>query len=139
MNRVIPFAEMLEAFEFASFGQPGESEAYLCLDTGVFHYHSDYGDEEPLPDDIESDRYIVIPHRNDLDLGKPLVLRFAAEVVPEAETQIRKMFTRAGAYRRFRALLEDRGKLQQWYDYEEAAKAEALRAWCADNAIAIDG
>ena len=139
MNRAIPFAEMLEAFEFASFGQPGESEAYLRKDTGTFHYHSEHGDEEPLPSDIESERYIAIPHKNDLNLGKTLALRFAAEVMPDDETEIRAIFSRSGAYARFRDLLENRGTIQQWYDFEEKAKAEALRAWCSDNAIAIDG
>lgn len=130
---------MLEAFEFASSGQPGESAAYLCKDTGTFHYQSEYGEEEPLPDDIESERYVAIPHKNDLDLGKSLVLRFAAEVMPDDERKIREIFSRPGAYARFKDLLENRGTLQRWYDFEEKAKGEALRAWCNTNAIAIDG
>lgn len=130
---------MLDAFEFASFGHPGESEAYLCRDTGTFHYHSDYGDHEPLPDDIESERYVVLPHKNDLDLGRRLVLRFAAEVMPDDEPKIQEIFRRPGAYARFKVLLERRGALQQWYTYEDEAKREALRAWCADKEIEIDG
>lgn len=139
MSRAIPFAEMLEAFEFASLGQPGESAAYLCKDAGTFHFHSEYGDEEPLPDDTESERYIAIPHKNDLDLGKRLVLRFAAEVMPDDERKIHEIFSRPGAYARFRDLLENRGTLKQWYAFEEKAKGEALRAWCAEHAVEIDG
>lgn len=36
---------------------------------------SDLEDEENLPDDLKtSDRYLAVPHRNDLDLGRRLVL-----------------------------------------------------------------
>jgi hypothetical protein len=68
----VKFDDLLEAFEFVSADQPMENEAYLCVETGVIHYHSEFGDEEedPLPDDIEdSAKYIAIPHKNDLDLA----------------------------------------------------------------------
>ena len=32
-----------------------------------------YGGDEELPDDIEDEKYIAIPHKKELDLGKPLV------------------------------------------------------------------
>jgi hypothetical protein len=69
---VAKFDALIEAFEFASFGQPGEHEAYLCVETGQVYWHSEYGDdEEPLPDDIENaEKYIAIPHKNELGLGR---------------------------------------------------------------------
>jgi hypothetical protein len=39
------FDELLQAFEFVSSGQPMEHEAYLCVTTGVIHYHTDNGIE----------------------------------------------------------------------------------------------
>jgi len=132
---------LLEAFEFISFGQPTEHEAYFCTKTGVIYYHSAYGDnEEPLPDDIDdSEKYIAIPHKNDLGLGKRLVLKFAAEFVPEALDEVQEIFRRSGAYARFKDLLEQRGMLQQWYEFEARAQKEALREWCEDSGIDIDG
>lgn len=138
---VAKFDTLLEAFEFVSFGQPTEHEAYLCTKTGAIHCHSTYGDnEEPLPDDIEdSEKYIAIPHKNDLDLGKNLVLKFARESLPDALGEVQEIFGRSGAYARFKDLLEHRGMLQQWYEYEAKARQEALREWCEDSGIEIGG
>ncbi len=138
---IVKFDALLEAFEFVSFGRPMEHEAYLCTETGVIHYYSEYGDnEEPLPDDVEdSEKYIAIPHKNDLDLGKRLVLKFAGEFLPDALGKVQEIFRRSGAYARFKDLLEHRGMSQQWYEYEAKAQKEALREWCEDNGIEIDG
>ncbi len=135
----VKFAEIRDAFDFVSFGQLGEHEAYLCVKTGAIYWRSEYcDDEEPLPEDIEdSSRYIAIPHKNDLDLGKALVLRFAEKHLPESYDTVQAIFSRSGAYARFKDLLDSRGVLQQWYGYEEAAIEEALRRWCEDNDIEI--
>ncbi len=142
MTRVaVKFDALLDAFEFVSAGQLMEHEAYLCVGTGVIHYHSEFGDdEEPLPDDIEdSEKYIAIPHKNDLDLGKRLALRFADEFLPEVVEEVYDIFRHRGAYGRFKNLLEGRAMLQQWYEYEEKSRKEALREWCEDSGIEIHG
>jgi hypothetical protein len=133
--------DLLEALEFVSAGQPSESEAYLCIETGVIHYQSDFGDpNDALPEDIEdSDKYVAIPHKQDLDLGRRLVLRFAEEQLPEALDDVYEIFRRKGAYSRFKDLLERRSRLQQWYEYEENRKKEALRQWCEDHGIPVEG
>jgi hypothetical protein len=84
----VKFDEIQIAFEFASFGSPGESEAFLCRRTGKVYLRSDYlGDMDELdqiPDDIDdSEKYIQIPHKRELDLGKPLVFEFASEFLPD--------------------------------------------------------
>lgn len=137
----VRFDDLLEAFEFVSAGQPFEHEAYLCIETGVIHYHSEFGDlDEALPEDVEgSERYIQIPHKNDLDLGRRLVLGFAEAELAEDLDDIYDMFRHKGAYSRFKGLLERRSKLQQWYEYEESRKREALREWCQENGVEIHG
>ena len=64
------FLEILDAFEFVSFGQLMEHEAYMCLETGEIYWYSGYiDDEKPLPEDIDdTGKYISIPHKNDLAL-----------------------------------------------------------------------
>ena len=100
-----------------------ESSGYVSLDTGDIHWKSEFeaiGDE--VPDVLESsDRYIAVPHKNDLDLGRSLALRFAAHVLPEYRERVRGFFERKGAYSRFKQLLEATGALEQWYTFEEAA------------------
>ena len=135
------FQEVLEALEFVSAGQPMENEAYLSKDTGAIHWHSEHGDNfEELPSDIdEIGKYLAIPHKNDLGLGKRLALRFAEESVPGDFGTVREMFSHRGAYARFKGLLEERGMLNQWYEYEAAAQKAALLQWCEANGIEIDG
>jgi hypothetical protein len=48
-----------------------------------------------------------------------------------------EIFRRKGAYSRFKDLVERRGKLQQWYEYEENRKKEALRLWSIERGIQI--
>ena len=62
--------ELRTAFEFVSFGAPLEPSSYICVDTGKIYCHSvsvGLEEEEDLPEDLEtSDRYIAVPHKNDL-------------------------------------------------------------------------
>ena len=136
-DTTVKFQDILDAFEFVSCGQPYEHEAFLCTTTGKIHFHSELADdEEPLADDIdESGKYIPIPHKNDLDLGEPLAIQFAGEAMPEAIGEVQGIFSRPGAYARFKAMLEYRGKLEHWYEYEKRAREQALRRWCKDNGI----
>ena len=63
---------------------------------------------DELPDDIDdNEHYIVIPDKRDLGLGKPLVLEFAREFLPGDFDEVRYIFSRRGAYAKFRALLID--------------------------------
>jgi hypothetical protein len=58
----------------------GENEAYLDRQSGKIYWHSEFGDnDEELPDNIDDEKYISIPDKRGLDLGKPLVLDFARE------------------------------------------------------------
>lgn len=84
-------------------------------------------------------KYIAIPHKNDLELGKRLVLRFADEFLPDVLDEVYDIFRRRGAYGRFKNLLERRGMLSQWYEYEEKSQKEALRRWCEDSEIELHG
>ncbi len=34
---VIKYSDLRDAFDFVSFGTPFESNAFLCVDTGVIH------------------------------------------------------------------------------------------------------
>ncbi|MBV8105015.1 MAG: hypothetical protein JO223_10410 [Hyphomicrobiales bacterium] len=91
------------------------------------------------PDDIDSDDYIAVPGPRDLDLGSRLVMRFADDVMSDHADEIATIFSRKGAYGRFKDFLVRHGALDQWYEYEAAAREKALRAWCADNGLEVEG
>jgi hypothetical protein len=139
VRAAVPFDTLLEAFEFVSFGPPEEHQAYVCLETGKIYWHSELGDnEEELPEDIDNaEKYVAIPHKNDLDLGKNLAIEFVEEVLPAATHEVERMFSRRGAYSNFKNLLERRGLLARWYEYEATAQEKAVREWCADQGIEI--
>lgn len=107
-------------------------------ETGALHYAStlEILDEE-LPEDIDDERYIEIPHKHELDLGTAMVEDFARRFLPRDYDEVRSIFRRKGAYGRFKVPLQRRGALEQWYDFENKAEEAALRAWCAGNGIEL--
>ncbi|WP_343674148.1 hypothetical protein [Paraburkholderia heleia] len=136
----IKYDDLSLAIDFVSYAAPMEHNAYVSLDTGKVWWTSDPGDafDEEMPDDLEtSDRYLAIPHRNDLDLGRPLALRFAAQALPACYDQIEGFFRRQGAYACFKDLLAREGVLERWYSFEADAVESALRHWCAKNGLEL--
>jgi Uncharacterised protein family (UPF0158) len=134
----VSLSDLRLAFEFVSSGDMGEKEAYLDRLSGKIYWHSESGDnDEELPDDIDDEKYISIPDKRELDLGKPLVLDFAREFLPADYDAIRHIFSRRGAYRRYKDLLVRRGALERWYDFSNNSEERALREWCAENGIEL--
>jgi hypothetical protein len=136
----ISFQEILNAFEFAASG--GEHQAILCRRTGKIYLHSEFSDfdelNDELPEDVEDDdKYVSIPDRRELGLGKPLALDFAREFLPDDFDEVRYFFGKKKAYSKFRALLIRRSALERWYDFESKATERALREWCEVNSIEI--
>ena len=109
-----------------------DSQVYVSLKTGRTYYISDYvDDEEEIPEDLyESDEYIQLPTKQELDLSKHLALDFANDHMPDYFNKVREIFSSRGAYGRFKDLLEYQDKLQAWYDYEEQATRTAIIDWC---------
>jgi hypothetical protein len=137
----VKFDDLSTAFDFVSFAAPLEHQAFVSLDTGAIYWISEaggVGDEELPPDLDTSDRYVAVPHRNDLDLGLDLVLRFVREVLPHQDDKVAAMFWRPGAYGRFKSLLDAEGRLDEWYAFEADATKQALQDWCTANGLAPD-
>lgn len=129
--------ELIDAFEFVSAGGPEEHAAYVSLETGRIYWESDSVDEE-LPGDLhDADRYLAVPSKHDLALGKGLVLRFVAAELPNAYEKIDGFFRQRGAYARLKDFLAAAGRLDAWYAFEATKTEEALRNWCRDNGIQI--
>lgn len=134
----VKFEDLQLAFDFVNFGGLGENQAFLDTQTGQTYLHSEFADNfEELPEDLDDERYIEIPHKNELNLGKPMVLDFVGQFLPDDYDEVRDIFRRRGAYGQFKAMLARRGALDRWYDFSAKAEEAALRAWCADNAIEL--
>lgn len=135
----VKWSEFIDAFEFASFGGPYENRAFVNLDTGSLHCISDAIElDEETPEDLEtSDRYVALPHKTDLDLGRKLALSFTEQHLPREFDRVVGYFHKRGAYSRFKDLLEDRGVLEIWYTFEKHATERALRQWCDEHEIQL--
>ena len=57
--------------------------------------------------------------------------------LPDDYDTVTGFFRRRGAYGRFKNLMDTRGKLERWYDFEARATDAALRAWCAEHGIEL--
>lgn len=135
----IPFDTLESALQWSSAGAPFDNAALLSRATGQLFFTSQYGDaDDDLPDDIEDGSlYVAVPHKNDLDLGRNLVLTFAEEHAPMHFQTIESFFRHKGAYAKFKAFLERHQLLERWYDFEAAATRRALEAWAADNGFVV--
>jgi hypothetical protein len=136
----VSLRELVDACDFVSFSSDlGEFRAYICINTGVIYSVTGQDDlDEDLPKDIsESDQYISVPHKHDLDLGRNLVFAFVDRELPDEYDTVRDFFRRRGAYGRFKDFLDRRGMLDKWYQFEAQAAEEALRAWCEGNDVPL--
>ncbi len=133
--------DLRTTFDFVSAGAPLEHSAYICLDTGKIYLKAASAgleNEDDLPEDLDvSDRYVAVPHKNDLDLGRRLALAFVDQELPDDRNTVMGFFRRRGAHGRFKDLLHTRDMLQCWYEFESRATEEALLAWCEENGIQL--
>lgn len=134
----VELSDIESAVEFVSIAY-GDGEAYLDTQTGAIYYVG--GDtEESIPDDLfENNRYLSIPDKYNLGLGKKLTIRFVAEFLPDHLDETYDIFSCKGAYARFKALLNSLEKLDSWHSYEEQSLHQAIKIWCAVNDVEVDG
>ena len=84
-----------------------------------------------LPDDLyESNKYLQIPSKKDIELGKSLVLDFIDKYSPTDYENVSSMFRKKGAYSRLKSFLEKKGLLDKWHNYEQEALLKAIKDWC---------
>ena len=128
-----------EAFFFVSDVQPFEHSAVVNRITGEVFNASEMAGHNEIPDEAEgNDDYIWIPHKKDLNLGKPLVMDFIRGRCPDLYDEILDIFRRKGAYGRFKDLLERKGLLEEWYAFEEKETRERLLRWCEENGVVLE-
>lgn len=137
-STAVKYSEVLDAFLFVGSAAPSEQGAYIDSDSGKIFWVSPLIDLDDVPDDIEtSDRYIAVPHKNDLGLGRDLALSFVDRESPDEYDTVAGFFRSRGAYRRFKDFLASRNLLEPWYHFENAETETALRAWCEEQNIKL--
>ena len=139
MSAAIPYDDLQSAFNFVSAGKPYERNAYIAKATGeVFHAAQIYDAYKRIPADVDDgERYWSVPHRQDLDLGSHLELKFIEEHIPAQFAAAEDFFHRRGAHAKFHDLVAKEGKQALWRQYEHAATEQALRKWASDEGLAL--
>jgi len=137
---IVDYTDLELAMQFLTGGDIIGAQACISRETGKVYLVSGDSDlDEEIPEDIDDpDRYAEIPAQRDLDPGKRLVLQFAAGHLPDDYEKVESSFSRKGAYARYKDLLEERGKLEEWYRYEQAAVEEALVEWAEMEGFSVE-
>ena len=94
---LMPVSDLELAFDFVSSDPAlGDHRAFVCRQTGRIYWQSEslgLSDLEEQPEDIEDEeKYTPVPDKRELGLGKPLVLDFAREFLPDDFHEVRHMF-----------------------------------------------
>jgi hypothetical protein len=138
MTTQISLAELEDAVQYLSHFN--ESVLLLDLSTGncVYDVRDIALDEiiavdEKKPESGTRPRYIQIPDKYKLNIGRTLVLQFTREYFPEDYRDIFNRFKRPHAYTWWRIFLEDQKKLQEWHEFRNRKTKEALIDWCNNN------
>lgn len=99
---------------------PFDNDAFVSRITGNVHWSpSTIELDDELPENIEDGSiYVAVPNKHDLNLGKNPALTFTEEQLADSYQTVANIFRQRGAYGRFKDLLERKGCLQAWYDYE---------------------
>ncbi|MBS0469109.1 MAG: hypothetical protein JSR14_18140 [Proteobacteria bacterium] len=135
---IVKFNEVLDAYELSDFDGLVDTRAFISLQRGTVHIVShDLEQEGEPPEDIDGGDYLALPDKAELCLGRSLAIEFTQEQLPGDIDTVWEYFRKRGAYGHFKHLLERKGRLQAWYDYENAAKQDRLSAWCADHGIGL--
>ena len=136
----VKLSELVDAFEFMSVSDLDEHQAYICKRTGRIIFVSEgvnLEEDIEFPDDTELADYLPVPHRRDLDLGRRLALSFVAEKLPGSFDKASEIFSRKGAYSRFKQLLQATGTLDKWHAFEARATELALKEWCGEVRVTL--
>ena len=138
MNKSEKLEELALALEMNSGTE--DMSVYVCKATGEIVLDAEAISGEPCPvEAIEwDDRYVCLPDKRELDLGTRLVWRFVERQIPGLEPKVRQIFSRRGAYRRWKDFLAQNELLDTWYAFQEEAQREALLQWCSRCGVRIE-
>lgn len=125
-----------DAFHYVSDAQPGQRVALVHRPSGKVYLTSLKAgyDERPEGADTDPD-YVNVPHRRELDPGKPLVMEFIQEHCPRELTRVEAMFARPGAFRNVKEFLRRQYLFEHWLIFEEQRIKDLLRNWCASKGL----
>ena len=125
------------ALDFSTSGEAFGDAAYIDSESGHVYFVTDAVDEEYPADIAENEKYIMVPHKRELGLGKSLAIEFTEEFLPDKVDRVHRIFSSRGAYSAFKELLHGESLLDKWYEYEQGATRQALLQWIEEVGLAV--
>lgn len=136
---MINYDDLEMALFFSTSGEALGDAAYVDSESGHVYFVSDVVDEEYPNDIAENEKYIMVPPKKELGLGKSLAIEFAEEFLPGKIERVHKIFSSRGAYSAFKEVLQGDGLLDKWYEYEQDATGKALLQWAEEAGLEVSG
>ncbi len=135
----VKYNDLEMAYYFVSSDGSIDNCALLDKSTGKIYWHSEDFDEQEITEEMwEDENTVAIPGKYDLDLGKRLVMDFTyTHLDHEHYDHVREIFSRRGAYSRFKGFLDSIGQLDNWFKFEQQSLENALREWAKENGVEI--
>lgn len=132
--------KLLEAFLFSH--KSGRDDRYAVIDKRsgrLYLITGDFEDSHEFPEDYySSDYYLVIPDRDELHVGKQLILSFASNFLSEKiHSEIEKFYYSPHPFEKFRDILTREGLTDRWLSFELSEELRALKDWCLKNNIPL--
>jgi uncharacterized protein with HEPN domain len=137
-QNLVTLSVIEDALLFVSSDFPGMFSAVFCKDTGKFLFSSEGGDIDEIDEEnLDWENCVELPHKNELDLGTNLVFEFVDKYLPDDYRRVDQIFSKRGAYGRFKELLYSKELLETWFEFEDRRTKRALRQWCEENDIPL--
>lgn len=132
------FDHIDDAFHYVSNAPLGERSAVVQRSSGKVYLASLKADFDERPAETEGDPdYVTIPHRQELDPGKPLFIEFVRSHCPGELARVEGFFARSGGFRNAKDHFRRLGLLESWQVFEGEKMAALLRQWCAANGLPL--
>jgi hypothetical protein len=126
MQMPIRFSDLLDAFKFVIARDFDQNHAFIQRDRRDICKSEASGADELLDDVGDGTKYSAIPTTRPSISAGPWSWTLQANVASDFD-EVRHMFTKKGAYAKFKALPARGGALARRYSFEERATERALR------------
>jgi hypothetical protein len=124
----VSLKDIREAFEFVCAGGGGEHQAFLCKQSGKLYCHSDLCDDlDILPNDIDdTEKFLQIPDKKELDLGKPLALDFRPPIPARRLRRRSTIFQQKGRLRQIQGSVGSKGRARSVVRFRGESRGKSL-------------
>lgn len=127
-----------DAFHYVSNAPIGERSAVVHRSSGKVYLASRKADFDERPAGTAGDSdYVPIPHRQDIDPGKPLLMEFVRSHCPGEQARVEGLFSRSGGFRNAKDHLRRLGLLESWQVFESQRIEFLLRQWCTAQGLVL--